>query len=445
MDIFTHRAEELTGKRAPLSERMRPRNLDEIVGQEHILAPGRLLRQAILADSLTSVILYGPPGTGKTTLARVIAATSKKAFEQLSAVTAKVGDIRQVVERARERLGMAGQGTILFLDEIHRFNKAQQDALLPHVETGLLVLIGATTENPYFEVNSPLLSRSGLFRLEPLAPADLRTLLERALEDEERGLGKLKVILSEEVLNHFVEAAGGDARSALNSLELAAMATPADEGGQRQILPAIAQEATGRRLSYDRDGDQHFDTVSAYIKSMRGSDPDAALYWLARMIRAGEDPVYIARRLVICAAEDVGNADPQALVVAMAAADAARFIGWPEASLPLAQATTYVACAPKGNAVTQGIAAALADVDLGQFAGVPKHLRDASYPGARQLGHGQGYKYPHNFPGHYIEQEYLPENLRGKRYYLPSASGYERRHRERLEHWRGEKGETEHE
>lgn len=442
MDIFAHHRRELGKKQAPLSERMRPRTLDEVVGQEHIIGEGRLLRRAILADRLSSLIFYGPPGTGKTTLARVIANTTKMAFEQLSAVTSGVADIRRVVAAAEERLGMSGQVTILFIDEIHRFNKSQQDALLPHVEAGTIVLIGATTENPFFEVNSPLLSRSRVFRLQPLTDAHLESILLRALQDAERGLGQFDVALADAALAHIVHVAAGDARSALNALELAVLTTEPDAGGVRQITSDVAAESMQQRvIAYDKHGNQHYDTISAFIKSMRGSDPDAAVYWLARMIRAGEDPAFIARRIVICAAEDVGNADPHALLVAIAAAQAATMIGWPEARIPLAQAVIYIACAPKGNAANKAIDSALADVDQEQFAGVPKHLRDASYKGAAKLGHGEGYIYPHSYPGHFAKQQYLPDNLLERVYYRPSASGYEKVHRERLMHWYGQRGD----
>lgn len=441
VDLFAHHRQQILKKQAPLSERMRPRSLDEVVGQEHIIGEGCLLRRAILADRLFSLIFYGPPGTGKTTLARVIANTTQKAFEQLSAVTAGVADIRRVVAAAEERLGMTGQATVLFIDEIHRFNKSQQDALLPHVEAGTIVLIGATTENPYFEVNAPLLSRSRIFRLQPLTEEHLRQILLRALQDKERGLGHFRVNLEEAALEHLLHVAAGDARSALNALELAVLTTEPDASGVRHITVAVAVESVQRRvIAYDKDGDQHYDTVSAFIKSMRGSDPDAALYWLARMIRAGEDPAFIARRIIICASEDVGNADPRALSLAVAAAQAANMIGWPEARIPLAQAVTYIACAPKGNAVIQGIDAALEAVDKEPFSGVPIHLRDASYKGAARLGHGQGYKYPHDYPGHFIKQQYLPDSLKGKTFYHPSASGYEKIQRERLQHWFGERG-----
>lgn len=437
MSLFDHHRQQLQQQLAPLAERMRPRTLDEVRGQQQIIGPGRLLRRAILADRLSSLIFYGPPGTGKTTLARVIAQTSKMAFEQLNAVTAGVADIRRVVGEAKERLGVAETRTILFVDEIHRFNKAQQDALLPYVEDGTIVLIGATTENPYFEVNPPLVSRSRVFRLESLSEADLRQVLLEALRDPVRGLGNYQAELADEALQHLVRVANGDARSALNALELAVLTTEPGADGVRRVDLAVAAESIQQRaVVYDKNGDQHYDTISAFIKSMRGSDPDAALYWLARMIYAGEDPVFIARRIVICAAEDVGNADPHALLVATAAAQAAAMLGLPEARIPLAQAVSYIACAPKGNAVTVGIDAALADVANQATVAVPKHLRDAHYKGAEKLGHGVDYRYPHDWPGHFVRQQYLPDNLLGRRYYQPSNSGYEKVHRERLEQWR---------
>lgn len=439
MSFFDQNRRITLREQAPLAERMRPRTIDEVRGQQHILGQGRLLRRAIVADRLSSLIFYGPPGTGKTTLARVIANTTKMTFEQLNAVTAGVADIRKIVASAREQLGMHGQRTILFVDEIHRFNKAQQDALLPHVEDGTIVLIGATTENPYFEVNAPLVSRSRIFRLEVLADADMQEILKQALADEERGLGSMHVQIDEDAVAHLVRVANGDARTALNALELAALTTEPEAGVRRITLEVAAESIQQRVLIYDKNGDQHYDTVSAFIKSMRGSDPDAALYWLARMIYAGEDPVFIARRIVICAAEDVGNADPHALLVASAAAQAVQFLGMPEGRIPLAQAVTYIACAPKGNAAYKGIDAALADVQNEKAISVPKHLRDASYKGASKLGHGQEYKYPHDAPGHFVPQQYLPDNLQGREYYLPSNSGYEKTHRERLQLWRGEK------
>lgn len=415
---------------------MRPRTLDEVHGQQQIIGPGRLLRRSILADRLSSLIFYGPPGTGKTTLARVIANTSKMAFEQLNAVTAGVADIRRVVSAAKDRLGMGERRTILFVDEIHRFNKAQQDALLPYVEDGTIVLIGATTENPYFEVNPPLVSRSRVFRLEPLPDQEMQAVLQEALADGERGLGELNASLTSEALEHLVRVANGDARSALNALELAVLTTDPDQAGNRLISLDVAAESIQQRaVLYDKNGDQHYDTISAFIKSMRGSDPHAALYWLARMLYAGEDPVFVARRIVICASEDVGNADPHALMLATAAAQAVAMVGLPEARLALAQAVTYIACAPKGNAVTSGIAEAWADVENETNVSVPQHLRDAHYKGAVKLGHGVNYQYPHDFPGHFVRQQYLPDNLREKRYYQPGSNGYEQTQRQRLSQW----------
>lgn len=439
MSFFDHNRLQLQQSTAPLAERMRPRTLDEVRGQQQIIGPGRLLRRAILADRLSSLIFYGPPGTGKTTLARVIANSSKMAFEQLNAVTAGVADIRRVVADAKERLGLSAKRTILFVDEIHRFNKAQQDALLPFVEDGTIVLIGATTENPYFEVNPPLVSRSRVFRLEPLLEDDMRLVLREALRDETRGLGQYQVDFHEAALDHLVRVANGDARSALNALELAVLTSEPDQAGIRHVSLEVAAESIQQRaLVYDKNGDQHYDTISAFIKSMRGSDPHAALYWLARMIYAGEDPVFIARRIVICASEDVGNADPHALLIAMAAAQSAAMLGFPEARIPLAQAVTYIACAPKGNAVISGIDAALSDVKEETSVSVPKHLRDAHYKGAAKLGHGLDYQYPHDSPGHFVRQQYLPDNLVDQRYYQPSTSGYEKTHRDRLTQWYGD-------
>lgn len=443
MSFFDNNRQANLSQHAPLAERMRPETLDEVLGQQAIIGPGRLLRRAIMADRLSSLIFYGPPGTGKTTLARVIAKTTQMTFEQLNAVTAGVADIRRVVKEAEERLGLYGKRTILFVDEIHRFNKSQQDALLPYVENGTLVLIGATTENPFFEVNPPLVSRSRIFRLEALTDDDLKSVLERALRDEQRGLGRYKATIAPEAMEHLVRVANGDARSALNALELAVLSTEAGENGERFVSLEIAAESIQKRaLLYDKNGDQHYDTISAFIKSLRGSDPDATLYWLARMIAAGEDPVFISRRLVIAASEDVGNADPQALVIAMAAAQAVQFIGLPEGRIPLAQAATYIACAPKGNAAYIGIDKALADVEKERNTAVPKHLRDAHYKGAERLGHGKDYKYPHAYPGHHVKQQYLPDNLVGKRYYEPGSEGFERQHAERLAKlWGADKGE----
>ncbi len=419
----------------PLAARMRPRTLDEFLGQEHIIGPGTLLRAAIEKDELTSLIFWGPPGSGKSTLASVIANRTSAHFENFSAVTSGVPEMRKVIQRAKELRQATGRKTILFVDEIHRFNKAQQDALLPHVEDGTVVLIGATTENPYFEVNSPLISRSRIFRFEPLSDEHIRTLVQRALSDEDRGLGGASVVLDDAALDHIVDVAEGDARSALSALELAANATsPEPETGVKTVTLEIAEQAVQKRvLKYDKDGDNHYDTISAYIKSMRGSDPDAAVYWLARMLSAGEDPKFVARRLVIQAAEDVGNADPMALVVATAAAQAVQFVGMPEAQIPLAQATIYLACAPKSNASYLAINRANRDVMERKGPPVPIHLRDANYPGAKKLGHGKGYLYPHDFPGHHVEQEYLPPGASAGPYYEPTEHGHEARFKQRLE------------
>ena len=423
MDIFTSARQEALKGRTPLAARMRPRTLDEVVGQREIIGAGKLLRRAIEADQLGSLIFYGSPGTGKTSLAHVIANMTKSAFVKLNAVTSGVAELRQVVKEAEERLGYYQQGTILFIDEIHRFNKAQQDALLPAVEEGKIVLIGATTENPYFSVNSPLLSRSRLFRLEPLSKEDILTLLQRALADKERGLGNYRVDISSQALEHLAEASRGDARLALNGLELAVLSTPCNEEGVRVIDLAAAEESIQERaVIYDKMGDQHYDVFSAFIKSMRGSDPDATLHYLARMLHAGEDPRLIARRLLIHAAEDVGLADPMALVVANAAAQGFEQVGLPEGQLLLAEAALYIACALKSNSVL-AVHDAMADVKNGKYGPVPLHLRDASYPGAKKLEHGKGYRYPHDYPGHYVEQEYLPRELKGTKYYKPAMTG----------------------
>lgn len=419
---------------APLADRMRPRTLDEFVGQEHIVGPGKLLRRAIETDRLSSIILYGPPGTGKTTLARIIASTTSAEFVQINAVTAGVADIRKAVADAKERMALHRKRTIVFIDEIHRFNRAQQDALLPYVEDGTVILIGATTENPFFEVNAPLVSRSRIFRLEALSKDNLKRILIRAATDEERGLGKMNLEIDPDALDHLADVANGDARVALSALELAALSTPPGEDGKIHITLDVAQESIQRRaIQYDKSGDNHYDVVSAFIKSMRGSDPDAAVYWLARMLEAGEDPRFIARRIVIHAAEDVGMADPHALLVATAAAQAVEFVGMPEARIPLAEAAIYIACAPKSNAAKMAIDKAIDDVRNEVTSPVPIHLRDASYKGAERLGHGKGYKYPHDFPGGYVPQQYLPDNLVGRRYYEPSANGLEAKIREKLE------------
>jgi putative ATPase len=419
---------------APLATRMRPRTLAEYVGQRHILGPGKLLRRAIEADRISSIILYGPPGVGKTSLAQVIAASTRARFERLSGVEGSVADIRRVVAQAANRLQNAGQRTILFIDEIHRFNKAQQDVLLPDVESGLLRLIGATTHNPFFYVNSPLVSRSQIFQLEPLSIEDLVALMRNALADKERGLGQFRLGLDDEAAQHLAKVSDGDARKCLNALEIAARTTPPDSTGLVHITLSAAEESIQRKaVVYDADGDAHYDTISAFIKSLRGCDPDAALYWLAKMLHAGEDIRFIARRLIICASEDVGMADSNALVVATAAQQAVEFVGLPEAQLVLAHATVYIATAPKSNRCTLAIGKASAEVREGRTLTVPKHLRDSHYKSARKLGHGEGYKYSHDYEGAYVPQAYLPE---GRIYYEPTENGMEKRVKERLDHWR---------
>ncbi|HYH01674.1 MAG TPA: replication-associated recombination protein A [Bacillota bacterium] len=412
---------------APLAARMRPRNLKEFVGQEEIVGEGRLLRRAIEADRISSLIFYGPPGTGKTTLAEIIALTTCSIFERLNAVTAGVADIRKVIGEAKERFDFYGQKTILFIDEIHRFNKAQQDALLPAVEAGTVILIGATTENPLYEVNAPLVSRSMIFRLKALTGEQLKEIVRRAIADSERGLGEYRVLIEEPALDHLVNVAGGDARIALNALELAALTTKVDGvSRQRHLTLEIISECIQQRpIIYDKSGQAHYDTVSAFIKSMRGSDPDAAVHYLARMLTAGEDPKFIARRMMIHAAEDVGNADPQALLVATAAARAVEMIGMPEAQIIMSQAAIYIATAPKSNASCQAIHQAMHDIQEMENQAVPAHLRDSSHSGAAKLGDGVGYLYPHDYPDGYVAQQYAPANLMDKQYYQPAGRGYE--------------------
>jgi putative ATPase len=418
-------------KHAPLSVRLRPRSLEEVVGQEHILGEGKLLTRAIAADRISSLILYGPPGTGKTTLALCISERTKAHFESVNAVMSNVEELRKVILSARNRLANFSQKTILFIDEIHRFNKAQQDVLMPDVENGNIILIGATTLNPFFSLVSPLLSRSLVFELRPLAKADILTLLKRAIKDKERGLGAFKVKADKKSLEFLAEISDGDARRALNALEVGVLTTPKNKDNEIVFTLKEAEESIQKKqVQYDSDGDVHYDTASAFIKSMRGSDPDAALYWMAKMIYAGEDPRFIARRIVICAAEDVGNADPNALVLASAALNVAEFVGLPEARIPLAQAAVYVACAPKSNAVYLGIDKALEDVKTKKAGNVPEHLRDASYSGAEKLGHGQGYKYAHDYPNHYVPQQYMPFK---ETYYSPTEQGYEKKIKDRLQ------------
>ena len=428
--------EEPKGRRqAPLAARMRPRSLDEFGGQTHILAPGQLLRRAIESDRIQSLIFYGPPGTGKTSLAQIIARQTTSKFERLSGVESNVADMRRVLSAAANRLENTGQATILFIDEIHRFNKAQQDILLPDVESGTVRLIGATTHNPFFFVNSPLVSRSQIFELRALNEDELLALLQRALKDAERGLGHLPIQAQEAALRHLAKIADGDARKALNALEIAALTTPPQRGGSIQITLAVAEESIQRKaIVYDADGDAHYDTISAFIKSMRGSDPDATLYWLAKMIHAGEDPRFITRRIMICAAEDVGLADPMALVLANAAHQASEFVGWPEARIPIAQAAIYIATAHKSNSSMVAIDAALEDVRSGRTLPVPEHLRDAHYSGAKRLGHGEGYQYSHDQPEHFAPQDYLGAT---RRYYQPTSQGAEKAIQERVEKWRG--------
>jgi putative ATPase len=420
----------------PLAARMRPRTLDEFAGQTHILAPGQLLRRAIEADRIQSLIFYGPPGTGKTSLAQIIARQTKSKFERLSGVESNVADMRRVLSGATNRLENKGQSTILFIDEIHRFNKAQQDVLLPDVESGVVKLIGATTHNPFFFVNSPLVSRSQIFELRPLGEEELFSLLQRALADEERGLGFMKISADENALRHLAKISDGDARKALNSLEIAALTTAPGKNGVVQITLEVAEQSIQQKaVVYDGDGDAHYDTISAFIKSMRGSDPDAALYWLAKMIHAGEDPRFIARRIVICAAEDVGLADPMALVLANACLSASEFVGWPEARIPLAEATIYIATANKSNSAYLAIDAALADVKSGRTIAVPEHLRDASYKSAKKLGHGVGYQYAHDGKEHFVAQDYLGVD---KIFYEPTEQGVEKKIKERVEKWRAQ-------
>ena len=427
MDLFDYNRKDVMAKQAPLASRMRPRTVEEVMGQEHILGEDKLLYRAIKADRISSLILYGPPGTGKTTLAQVIANTTKAEFVELNATTSGKKDMEDAVKTAKDRLGMNGKRTILFIDEIHRFNKAQQDYLLPFVEDGTVILIGATTENPYFEVNRALISRSIIFELNPLTQEDIKTILLRAAEDKERGVGDYNLVIDDDALEFLSDIVGGDARAALNALELAALTTSPGSDGKVHVTVDVASSCIQKRvLGYDKDGDNHYDTISAFIKSMRGSDPDAAIYYLARMLYAGEDIRFISRRIMICASEDVGNADPQAIVVAAAAAQAVERIGMPEAQIILAQAVAYVACAPKSNSSVNAIGKAMKAVAEEPAGRIPPYLQDAHYKGAKNLGRGIEYKYPHNYPNNYVEQQYLPDSMKDRKFYELSDNGYEK-------------------
>lgn len=428
MDLFEYMRSTTQEKESPLASRMRPTTLDEVVGQRHIIGKDKLLYRAIQADQLGSIIFYGPPGTGKTTLAKVIANTTSANFRQINATVAGKKDMEEVVNEAKDSLGMYGCKTILFVDEIHRFNKSQQDYLLPFVEDGTLILIGATTENPFFEVNGALLSRSRIFELKALEKEDVRELIFRAVQDEVKGMGSYRAVIDDEAADFLADVAGGDARAALNAVELGILTTDRDlSDGKIHITMDVAQECIQKRaVRYDKDGDTHYDTISAFIKSMRGSDPDAAVYYLARMLYAGEDIKFIARRIMICASEDVGNADPQALTVAVSAAQAVERIGMPEAQIILAQAVSYIATAPKSNSAVCAISDAMDAVKNQRAMPVPVHLQDAHYRGSAKLGHGDGYKYAHNYPNHYVQQQYLPDGMEGQTFYHPSDNGYEK-------------------
>ena len=431
MDLFEYMREQSKEDESPLASRLRPKTLDEVVGQQHIIGKGKLLYRAIKADKLGSIIFYGPPGTGKTTLAKVIANTTSAEFLQINATSAGKKDMEEVIETAKNNAGMYGKKTILFVDEIHRFNKGQQDYLLPFVEDGTIILIGATTENPYFEVNGALISRSRIFELKSLQTKDIKELILRAVNDKERGMGLYNAKIDDDALEFLADMANGDARAALNAIELGILTTDRGEDGIIHITLEVAGECIQKRpVRYDKTGDNHYDTISAFIKSMRGSDPDAAVYYLARMLYAGEDVKFIARRIMICAAEDVSNADPQALVVAVSAAQAVERLGMPEGRIVLAQAAAYVASAPKSNSAIMAIDDAMASVQNEKISGVPNHLKDAHYKSAGKLGHGNGYKYAHDYPNHYVEQQYLPDELVGRKFYVPSENGYEKNIRE---------------
>lgn len=433
MDLFDYMREKTSQKESPLASRLRPTTLEEVVGQQHIIGKDKLLYRAIKADKLGSLIFYGPPGTGKTTLAKVIANTTSAEFQQINATVAGKKDMEEVVQKAKNNKGMYGKKTILFVDEIHRFNKGQQDYLLPFVEDGTLILIGATTENPYFEVNGALISRSSVFELKPLEKEDVKTLLKRAVYDEQKGMGSYRAEVTKEALEFLADISGGDARNALNAIELGILTTERSEDGKIHITIEVAEECIQKRVvRYDKTGDNHYDTISAFIKSLRGSDPDAAVYYLAKMLYAGEDIKFIARRLMISASEDVGNADPNALTVAVSAAQAVERIGMPEARIILAQAVTYIATAPKSNASYMAIDRAFENVKQYKTT-VPVHLQDAHYKGASKLGHGIGYKYAHDYPNHYVQQQYLPDEIKEMKFYEPTEMGYEKQIKAHLE------------
>lgn len=439
MDLFDYMREQQGEKESPLASRLRPTSLEEVVGQEHIIGKDKLLYRAIKADKISSIIFYGPPGTGKTTLAKVIACTTKAEFMQINATSSGKKDMQDVVSKAKDNLGMYGKKTILFIDEIHRFNKAQQDYLLPFVEDGTVILIGATTENPYFEVNSALVSRSIIFELHTLSVDDIRTLIKRAIEDKEKGLGIYNAYIDDDALDFLSDAANGDARNALNAIELGVLTTQPDEDERIHITLDVASECIQKRaLKYDKDGDNHYDTISAFIKSMRGSDPDAAIYYLARMLCAGGDVKFIARRIMICASEDVGNADPNAIVVATSAAQAVERIGMPESQIILAQAASYVALAPKSNSAVCAIGKAMEYVQSNPAYHIPPYLQDAHYPNAKELGRGIGYKYAHDYKNHYAAQQYLPDEVVGETFYELSDMGYERKLQEHMDKIRRE-------
>lgn len=433
IDMFTYMNEKKQDKESPLAARMRPATLDEVVGQQHIIGRDKLLYRAIKADKLTSIIFYGPPGTGKTTLAKVIAHTTSAEFKQINATVAGKKDMEEITMQAKQAAAMYDKKTILFIDEIHRFNKGQQDYLLPFVEDGTIILIGATTENPYFEVNGALLSRSNIFELYPLDKEDIKTLLHRAVYDEKKGMGAYEAELAEDAMEFLADQSGGDARHALNAIEVGIMTTNRSEDGKIHITLEVAQECIQKRvIRFDKTGDNHYNTISAFIKSMRGSDPDAAVYYLAKMLYAGESVTFIARRIMICAAEDVGNADPQALVVAAAAAQAVERVGMPESQIILSQAVSYIACAPKSNAAVCAISEAMECVKETGDLPVPPHLKDAHYKSAAKLGSGIGYLYAHDYKNHYVKQQYLPYELSGKEFYKPSQNGYEKKIREHM-------------